>query len=186
MIGSVGRIAVLWRSDRASWREVTPQHNSFHRVFEELAAAGIDAEPAVYDEVFSGEVREQLLQAQGVLVEPIHQQRTRRQLAPLLRDVGAHGPWVSDHSDIILRMDVKEALHRTKHLGWSTDTHLYRTLAEFRFHFSRRLTLQGPRVLKRNRGMAARAYGKWNRLARARTERCRSASFMRSARTTSR
>ena len=42
--------------------------NRFHCVFEELAAVGVHAEPAVYDEEFADEVRAQLLQAAGVLV----------------------------------------------------------------------------------------------------------------------
>ena len=113
------------------------QNNRFHRIFEELAAVGIHAEPAVYDEDFADEVREQLLGADGVLVwvDPIHQGKTREALDPLLRDVASRGPWVSAHPDVILKMGVKEVLYRTKHLGWGTDTHLYRGAAEFRQTF---------------------------------------------------
>ena len=94
------------------------------------------------------------LRAQGVLVwvDPIHQGKTRIALDPLLRDVAAHGPWVSAHPDVILKMGVKEVLHRTKHLGWGTDTHLYRTAEEFREQFPMRLRQEGPRVVKQNRG----------------------------------
>src|SRR6185437_3985751 len=122
--------------------------------FEELAALGINAEPAVYDDDFAGEVREQLLAADGVLVwvDPIHQGKTRLLLDPMLRDVAARGPWVSAHPDVILEMGVKEVLHRTKHLGWGADTHLYRTVADFRAMFPSRLQLAGARVLKQNRG----------------------------------
>ena len=153
MSGSIGKIAVLWRGDREARRNATPQNNRFHRVFEELAAVGIDVEPAVYDEEFAGEVRDQLLRAQGVLVwvDPIHQGKTRQALDPLLREVAARGTWVSAHPDVILKMGVKEVLHRTKHLGWGTDTQLYRTTAEFRAQFPLRLA-DGPRVLKQNRG----------------------------------
>jgi hypothetical protein len=154
MSSSGGKIAVLWRGDREARRDATPHNNRFHRVFEELAAAGIHAEPAVYDEAFADEVRDQLLRAQGVLVwvDPIHQGKTRIALDPFLRDVAAHGPWVSAHPDVILKMGVKDVLHRTKHLGWGTDTHLYRTEAEFRSQFPTRLRQEGPRVLKQNRG----------------------------------
>ena len=55
------KIAVLWRGDREVRRAATPQNNRFYRVFEELAALGIDAEPAVYDDDIADEVREQLL-----------------------------------------------------------------------------------------------------------------------------
>jgi hypothetical protein len=43
-------------------------------------------------------------------------------------------------------------LHRTKHLGWGTDTHLYRDIGAFREEFPQRLRAAGPRVLKQNRG----------------------------------
>jgi hypothetical protein len=55
------RVAVVWRGDREARRMATPQNNRFSRVFEELAAIGIHAEPAVYDEEFANELRDQLL-----------------------------------------------------------------------------------------------------------------------------
>jgi hypothetical protein len=148
------KIAVVWRGDRESRRAATPQNNRFHRVFEELAALGIHAEPAVYDDDIAGEVREQLLAVDGVLVwvDPIHEGKTRSVLDAMLRDVASRGPWVSAHPDVILKMGVKEVLHRTKHLGWGTDTHLYRTVAKFHEAFASRLQSAGPRVLKQNRG----------------------------------
>ena len=148
------RIAILWRGDREARRAATPQNNRFHRIFEELEALGIDAQPAVYADDFADEVREQLLAADGVLVwvDPIHQGKTRADLDALLRDVAARGPWVSAHPDVILKMGVKEVLHRTKQLGWGADTHLYRTAAEFHDAFPSRLLAAGPRVLKQNRG----------------------------------
>jgi hypothetical protein len=151
---AVGKVAIVWRGDREARQAATPSNNRFHRVFEELAAAGIDAEPAVYADDFAEEVREQLLMADGVLVwvDPIHQGLTRRVLDPLLRDVASRGPWVSAHPDVILKMGVKEVLYRTRHLGWGADTHLYRTEAEFRDEFPGRLRRAGPRVLKQNRG----------------------------------
>jgi hypothetical protein len=99
-------------------------------------------------------VREQLLAVDGVLVwvDPISEGKTRAVLDAMLRDVAARGPWVSAHPDVILKMGVKEVLYRTKHLGWGTDTHLYRTRAEFDAAFPSRLQPAGPRVLKQNRG----------------------------------
>jgi uncharacterized protein DUF6815 len=70
----------------------------------------------------------------------------------MLRDVAARGPWVSAHPEVILKMGVKEVLYRTKHLAWGTDTHLYRTPADFKDAFPSRLRSAGPRVLKQNRG----------------------------------
>jgi len=53
---------------------------------------------------------------------------------------------------VILKMGVKEVLYRTKHLGWGSDTHLYRKSAEFGAAFPQRLGSSGPRVIKQNRG----------------------------------
>src|ERR1700722_19551784 len=107
------KIAILWRGDAAARRDATPQNSRFVRVFEELAASGIEAVPVVYDETFANEVRDQLLPVQGVLVwvDPIHQGKTREALDPLLREVAASGPWVSAHPDVILKMGVKEVLY---------------------------------------------------------------------------
>jgi hypothetical protein len=152
--GKQYKIAVLWRGDREARRTATPRNNRFHRVFEELAALGIAAEPAVYCDDIAGEVREQLMAADGVLVwvDPIHGGKTRTVLDAMLRDVASRGPWVSAHPDVILKMGVKEVLYRTKHLGWGADTHLYRNAADFGAGFPARLGSAGPRVLKQNRG----------------------------------
>src|SRR5215212_5732724 len=150
----VANIAIVWRGDREARRSATPANNRFHRIFEELAALGIHAEPAVYDEEFADEIRAQLLQADGILVwvNPLQDgKKTREALDPLLREVAARGPWASAHPDVILKMGVKEVLYRTKHLGWGSDTHLYRSPGEFRDAFPARLEA-GPRVLKQNRG----------------------------------
>src|SRR4051795_13218972 len=134
-------VAILWRGDAAARRTATPQNSRFVRVFEALAASGIDARPVVYDESFAEEVRDQLLAVDGILVwvDPIHQGKTRAALDPLLREIALQGPWVSAHPDVILKMGVKDVLHRTKHLGWGTDTHLYRNAAQFRSQFPTRL-----------------------------------------------
>jgi hypothetical protein len=155
------KVAIVWRGDRATRQAATPHNNRYHGVFEELSAAGIDAEPAVYDEAFADEVRDQLLGADGVLVwvNPLQDGKTRAGLDALLRDVAARGPWVSAHPDVILKMGTKEVLHRTKHLGWGTDTHIYRSAEAFRADFPARLAAAGPRVLKQNRGNAGQ--GVW-------------------------
>jgi hypothetical protein len=148
------KIAILWRGDRDARRSATPENNRFHRVFAELAALDIRAEPAVYDEDLADDVRHQLLAADGVLVwvDPLHQGKSRAALDPLLRQVAARGPWVSAHPDTILKMGTKEVLYRTRELGWGTDTRLYRTPAEFRDAFPALLGSAGARVLKQNRG----------------------------------
>jgi len=148
------RIAVLWRGDREARRQATPQNNRYHRIFEELAALGITAEPAVFDEVFADEVRRQLLAVDGVLVwvDPLSRGRTRAVLDPLLREVASQGPWVSAHPDVILGMGTKEVLYRTRNLGWGAETRRYRTAAQFAAEFPALLGSGGPRVLKQNRG----------------------------------
>lgn len=154
MTAQAPRVAVVWRGDPGARRTATQQNNRFYRVFEELDAVGIHAEPAVYDEAFEDEVREQLLAVDGVLVwvDPRHAGKTREALDALLREVAARGPWVSAHPDVISKMGVKEVLYRTRHLGWGADTHLYQTAAAFLAEFPERLQLFGPRVLKQNRG----------------------------------
>ncbi|MGE3932711.1 MAG: Cj0069 family protein [Rhodospirillaceae bacterium] len=161
-----GTVAIVWRGDAEARCSATPQNNRFHRIFEELEAQSIHAEPAVYDESFGDEVRVQLLAANGVLVwvDPIHQGKTRVALDTLLRDVAARGPWVSAHPDVILKMGVKEVLYRTRHLGWGTDTHLYRTVAEFSDGFQRSLDASGPRVVKQNRGNGGQGVWKVERV----------------------
>jgi hypothetical protein len=154
MSNGIGRVAVLWRGDRVARTEATPENNRYHRVFQELAARGIAAEPAVYAEEMAEEVRAQLLRVDGVLVwaNPITGGRHRTALDALLREVASRGVWVSAHPDTILKMGVKEVLHRTRHLGWGTDTRLYRSAAEFADAFPECLRTEGPRVIKRNRG----------------------------------
>lgn len=169
MATATPKVAVVWRGDREARRAATPQNNRFFRIFEELGAAGIQAEPAVYDEAFSEEVRDQLLAADGVLVwvDPLHAGKTRHQLDALLRDVAAQGSWVSAHPDTILKMGVKEVLYCTKYLGWGADTHLYRSAASFREEFPARLRTAGPRVLKQNRGNGGQGVWKVEQLGRS-------------------
>ncbi len=153
--------AIVSRGDANVRREATAQNSRFVRVFEALAAVGIEAQPAIYDESFADAVREQLLAVDAVLVwvDPIHQGKTRAELDALLREVAARGPWVSAHPDVILKMGVKDVLYRTRHLGWGADTHRYDTAAAFRAEFPSRLRANGPRVLKQNRGNAGQ--GVW-------------------------
>lgn len=161
------KVAVVWRGDAEMRRTATPDNNRFFHIFEEIAALGIKAEPAVFDESFANDVHAQLMAANGVLVwvDPLHEGKNRTVLDALLRDVAAHGPWVSAHPDTILKMGTKEVLYRTKHLGWGTDTHLYRTPAEFRAAFPSRLWAGGPRVVKQNRGNGGQGVWKVEALA---------------------
>jgi hypothetical protein len=148
------RIAIVWRGDPASRAAATPENNRYHQIFSELLAFGIEAEPAVYCEEMQDEVHAQLMKTEGALVwvNPLEGERTREKLDALLLDVAATGRFVSAHPDVILKMGVKEVLHRTRQLGWGTDTRLYRKAEEFRDGFPAQLRLAGPRVIKQNRG----------------------------------
>ncbi len=163
------KIAIVWRGDPAARAQATPENNRYHRIFSELLALGIEAEPAVYCEEMQDEVRAQLMKTEGVLVwvNPLQDDRTREQLDALLREVAATGRFVSAHPDVILKMGVKEVLHRTKHLGWGTDTYLYRSAAEFRDGFPVQLREAGPRVIKQNRGNAGQGVWKVESIGQA-------------------
>lgn len=157
----MNRIAIVWRGDPAMRLAATPENNRYHQIFSELHALGIDAEPAVYCEEMQDEVRAQLMNADGALVwvNPLEDGRTREKLDSMLCDVAASGRFVSAHPDVILKMGVKEVLYRTRHLGWGTDTCLYRSAREFRDRFPDQLRSTGPRVIKQNRGNAGQ--GVW-------------------------
>jgi hypothetical protein len=163
----IGTVALLWRGDRQARESATPETSRFSRVFEALARRNIRAEPAVYADDMVDEVRTQLLGVAGVLVwvDPISDGQTRAVLDPMLRDVAAQGVWVSAHPDVILKMGVKEVLHRTRALGWGTDTHVYRSMEGFRKEFPHRVKGHGARVLKRNRGNGGQGVWKVELLA---------------------
>jgi hypothetical protein len=162
---SAYKVAILWRGDRATRASATPKNNRYRRIFEELEAIGIDAEPAVYADDMIEEVRQQVSAVDGVLVwvNPLDDGLTRTKLDPMLREVASKGPWISTHPDIILKMGTKEVLYRTKHLGWGTDATLYRTLQEFRERFPAALKAGAARVLKQNRGNAGQGVWKVER-----------------------
>ena len=146
------RVGILWRGDR---REKPAPGN---RLFEPLAAAfagaGVEAVPVLYADEAVAEVREELLRLGAVLVwvDPIAQGRNRAQLDGVLREVAARGVFVSAHPDVILKIGTKEVLHRTRSLGWGTDTRLYASTEQLREELPRVLAESGPRVLKQNRG----------------------------------
>ena len=115
-IPRLGRIAILWRGDDAARRSTTPETSRFKAVFAALRDAGVDAEPAVYEDDVLDAVRARLVTLDGVLVwvNPIHEGRNRANLDALLREVASRGVWVSAHPDVILKMGTKEVLHRTR------------------------------------------------------------------------
>lgn len=150
----VFRIGLMWSRDHEAQRNASSTANRFAGMSEAFATLGVHTEPVAYADEMADEVRAQLLGLDGVLVwvDPLVNGRNRRVLDALLRDVAAHGVWVSTHPDVILKMGVKEVLYRTKHIGWGTDTQLYRDAASLHGEFPTRLRTAGPRVLKQDRG----------------------------------
>ena len=148
------RVAILYVGDREARTHATPEKSRFLKVFQALTDLGVHAEPAVYHDNFRDEVRQQLMQVDGVLVwvNPVEGGRDRSLLDSLLRDVAAAGVFVSTHPDIILKLGTKEVLHQTRDIGWGCDTHVYRSMAELRLALPARLAIGEARVLKQYRG----------------------------------
>jgi hypothetical protein len=148
------RIAIVYPGDYQDRNNATTENNRFADLFKAFAAAEIDAEPAVYHDNFCAEVREQLLQVDGVLVwiNPIQGGRDRSMLDSMLREVAATGVFVSAHPDVVLKLGTKEVLYRTQDIGWGCDTHIYNSIDQMRQELSARLANGKPRVLKQHRG----------------------------------
>jgi hypothetical protein len=158
----IGKLALVWRGDLETRRQATPADNRWHQIFAALAALNINAEPAVYCEEAVNEVRDQLLKMDGVLVwvDPLSDGRTRVQLDALLREIASRGIWVSTHPDVTQKMGVKEVLYTTRHLGWGTDTRLYRTFDALREEFRGASRPTGHASSSKTAAMAARGYGR--------------------------
>jgi len=148
----MGRIGILWRGNRKD--KAAPAHRLFDPLAKSFADLGIVAEPIVFADDAVTQVRAELLRLGAVLVwvDPISDGRNRLQLDALLRETSTTGVWIGTHPDVILKLGTKEVLHRTRALGWGTDTRLYASVQEFNGEFPRILGSSGPRVLKQNRG----------------------------------
>lgn len=150
----IDRVAIVYPGDREVRRNATPDNNRFSGLFSAFAANGVRVEPAVYHDDFSEEVRDQLMQVDGILVwvNPIESGRDRSVLDAMLREVAAAGIFVSTHPDIILKLGTKEVLYETRYLGWGCDTSLYSSLNQLRSELTAQLAGGKARVLKQYRG----------------------------------
>jgi hypothetical protein len=150
----VPRIGLLWRGERGPGGSPTRGDTLLLPLFDALRQRDVVPQKLVYSDDATDEVREELLQLDGVLVwvNPIQDGRDRTLLDALLREAAAEGIWVSAHPDTILRMGTKEVLVRTRNLGWGTDAYLYETGADFAARFPARLAAGQVRVLKQRRG----------------------------------
>ena len=147
------RVAILDRGDRDARRRSAPEESRFLPLFRALADLGAQAERAVYDEAFADEVRRQLMSVDSVLVwvNPLQDGRDRSVLDAILREAATAGVFVSGHPDVIAKLGTKEVLYTTRDIGWSSDTHLYRSAAQMREELPTRLA-GGSRVVKQLRG----------------------------------
>jgi hypothetical protein len=148
------RIGVLWRGDRRAKAPAPRADRGLEVLYAAFAHLPVALELVPYADDVVEEVREQVLSLDGVLVwvNPIQDGQDRGLLDQLLREVSAQGVWVSAHPDVALAMGTKEVLHRTRQLGWGSDTHLYRSMEELTLELPRRLARKGRLVVKQARG----------------------------------
>jgi len=146
-------VALLYPGDRAARDRADLRGSRFAPLFEALAAASIEAAPAVYRDDFGDEVEAQLRRVQAVLVwcNPIEGGRRRDQLDALLRNVAEAGVLVSAHPDAVMRLGTKDVLFETRDLPFGSDVHRLDSLAQLKAELPQRLR-HGPRVVKQHRG----------------------------------
>src|SRR5689334_19434330 len=98
------KVAILWRGDRQARDDARAETSRLKAIFQALERRGVAAEPAVWSEDLTDEVRRQLLAVDSVLVwvDPISTATGQRRgvLDDLLREVAAAGVLVSTHPDI--------------------------------------------------------------------------------------
>jgi hypothetical protein len=147
------RVALLYPGDREARIRADPAESRFAAVFAALAAAGVDAEPAVYHDEFADDVEAQLQRVGLVQVwcNPIQDGHRRDRLDALLRRVAAAGVQVSAHPDAILALGTKDVLVDTRHLPFGSDVRRIDSLDQLAQELPERLK-HGPRVLKQHRG----------------------------------
>jgi hypothetical protein len=147
-------VAILHPAEAALRRSIMIESTRLARVADALRSVGIEVEGAPYADEAVGDVRAQLLQADGVLVwaNPIEGGRDRSILNALLEEVSAAGVFVSAHPEVIRKMGTKEVLYRTRSMPWGCDTRLYSTFQSLREDLPRCLAVGEPRVLKQDRG----------------------------------
>jgi len=146
-------VALLYPGDRAARDSADPTESRFAALFDAFAAAGVAAEPAVYNDEFADEVAAQLRRADVVLVwcNPIEGGRRRDTLDAVLREAAQAGTLVSAHPDAILRLGTKDVLVDTRELPFGSDAVRVDSLEQLAAELPARLR-SGARVLKQHRG----------------------------------
>ncbi|MBB3176665.1 Cj0069 family protein [Variovorax sp. Sphag1AA] len=146
-------VALLYPGDRAARDRSDPSESRFAALFASFAAAGVAAQPAIFNDDFADEVAAQLLGVDAVLVwcNPIEGGRRRDKLDLILRDVARAGVLVSTHPDAILRLGTKDVLVDVRDLAFGSDTVRVESLEQLAAGLPDRLRA-GARVLKQYRG----------------------------------
>lgn len=147
-------LVLMWRGNVLAPDQPTNHTQRLKPLVAALEGVSIDTSPLVYFDGEADAARARLLAADGVMVwiNPLQDGQDRTQVDALLRDVAAAGKWVSAHPDTILKMGTKEVLYSTQHLGWGSDTDVYRSADDLRLRFPVKLSVAGARVLKPLRG----------------------------------
>ncbi|MBM4268345.1 MAG: Cj0069 family protein [Deltaproteobacteria bacterium] len=148
-------VGLLYPGDLGARRRSDPSESRFAELFRAFANAGLHAEPAIYHDDFTEEVRAQLLRLDGVLVwhNPIEGGRRRDRLDALLREVAEAGVFVSAHPETIQRLGTKDVLLDVRDLPFGSDVHRVDGVEQLRVELPGRLRA-GPRVLKQHRGQS--------------------------------
>lgn len=159
-------LALLYPGTRADRDRADPAASRFASLFDALAAAGVDAVPAVYHDDFADEVAAQLRGVQAVLVwcNPVEGGRRRDRLDALLRQTADQGTLVSAHPDVILRLGTKDVLFETRDLPFGSDVHRIDSLSQLARDLPQRLH-HGARVLKQHRGQSGNGVWRVERAA---------------------
>ena len=146
------RVGVLWRGEARAQGPAADR--GLRPLFDAFGAIPAEVVPVPFGDDRVEEVRAQLSGLDGVLVwvNPIQDGANRQRVDELLRGAAAKGTWVSAHPDVIEKMGTKEVLYQTRHLGWGSDTSLYRTLDELAERLPDRLARLGRLVVKQGRG----------------------------------
>jgi len=150
------RVAIVFPADPQQRLASRLEDSRFAATADALAAAGLEVVGAPYRDEDADATRATLLGVDGVLVwiNPIVDGRDRSVLNAILAEVARSGVFVSAHPDVIEKIGTKEVLYRTRHLGWGSDTHQYRTFDDMCAGLLASLSPGRPRVLKQVRGQS--------------------------------
>jgi hypothetical protein len=148
------KVALMWHGDRETRETVNLDEHRLGPTAAAMREEGLEVEPAVYNDHFADEVRDQLLKVNAVQVwvNPITEGGGDRQkLDAMLKEVAGQGVLVSAHPDTIQKMGTKQVLYDTREMSWGSDVRRYASVQELQKGLRASLET-GPRVLKQFRG----------------------------------